>query len=108
MAQPNSEDRWTQPKTEDRWTQPNSEDRERSRTRLLLVGVAFLASKGIGDGFEDDLDVEEETPVFYVPDVFLDAFFHHPELGGFTSGACDLCPTSDSGFGIVTNHVFIY
>lgn len=73
------------PKTADRWTQPNSEDRERSRTRLLLVGIAFLASEGVGDGFEDDLDVEEETPVFYIPDVFLDTFFHHPQFGGFTS-----------------------
>ena len=72
-------------------------DRECSRTRRIdgrsqtrriesaaelgcyyLVGVAFLASEGVGDGFEDDLDIEEETPVFYIPDVFLDTFFHHP------------------------------
>ena len=50
-----------------------------------LVGVAFLASEDISDGLDDDLDVEEETPVLYIPDVLLDAFFHHPELGGFTS-----------------------
>ena len=43
-----------------------------------LVGVAFLASEGVGDGFKDNLDVEKETPVFYIPDVFLDTFFHHP------------------------------
>ena len=50
-----------------------------------LVGVAGFASEDVSDGFEDDLDVEKETPVFYVPDVFLDTFFHHPELRGFTS-----------------------
>ena len=52
---------------------------------MQLIRVAFLASEGVGDSFEDNLEVEEETPVFDVPDVFLDAFFHHPEFGSFTS-----------------------
>ena len=47
-------------------------NRGRNRTRLLvlistwmllLVGVAFLASEDVGDGFEDDLEVEEKAPV---------------------------------------------
>ncbi len=50
-----------------------------------LVGVAGFASEDVGDGFDDNLDIEEEAPIFDVPDVFLDALFHHPELGGFTS-----------------------
>ena len=52
---------------------------------MQLIRVAFLASEGVSDGFDYDLDVEEETPVFNIPDVFLDAFFHHPEFGSFTS-----------------------
>lgn len=52
---------------------------------MQLIRVAFLASEGVGDGFEYDLEVEEEAPVLYIPDVFLDAFFHHPEFGSFTS-----------------------
>ena len=52
---------------------------------MQLIRVAFLASEDVGDGFDDDLDVEEETPVFDVPDIFLYAFFHHPEFGSFTS-----------------------
>ena len=73
-----------------------------------LVGVASFASKDVGDGFDDDLDIEEEAPVFYVPDIFLYAFFHHPEFGGFTSLACDLLPSCYSRFGIMANHVLIY
>ena len=52
---------------------------------MQLIRVAFLASEGVGDSLEDNLEVEEETPVFYVPNVFLDALFHHPEFGSFTS-----------------------
>ena len=52
---------------------------------MQLIRIAFLASEDVGDGFEDNLEVEEEAPVFYIPDVFLDAFFHHPEFGSFTS-----------------------
>ena len=47
---------------------------------MWLIRVAFLASEDIGDGLDDNLEIEEETPVFYVPDVFLNAFFHHPEF----------------------------
>jgi hypothetical protein len=53
--------------------------------RGCLVGVAGFASEDVSDGFDDNLDIEEEAPVFDVPDVFLDALFHHPEFGGFTS-----------------------
>ena len=52
---------------------------------MQLICVAFLASEDIGDGFNDNLDIEEETPVFDVPNIFLDAFFQHPKFGGFTS-----------------------
>ena len=37
------------------------------------------------DGFENDFDVEKEAPVLYIPDIFLDTFFHHPEFQGLTS-----------------------
>ena len=47
---------------------------------MWLICVAFLASEDVGDGLDDNLEIKEETPVFYVPDVFLDAFFHHPEF----------------------------
>ena len=50
-----------------------------------LVCIAGFASEDVSDGLDDDLGVEEKTPVFYVPDVLLDAFFHHPEFRGFTS-----------------------
>ena len=47
---------------------------------MQLIRVAFLASEGVGDSLEDNLEVEEEAPVFDVPDIFLYAFFHHPEF----------------------------
>ena len=45
-----------------------------------LVGVAGFASEDVSDGLDDDLDIEEEAPVFDVPDILLDALFHHPKF----------------------------
>jgi len=61
-----------------------------------LVGVGALE-----EGHEHDLEVEEEAPIFHVPEVVFDAF---GEVG-VTAQAVDLGPAGHAGFGMVAGVV---
>ncbi len=67
----------------------------------------LVAKQGISHGHVHDADVEPEAPVFNVPDVFLDAVFHLPQVFGFAACAGYLGPAGDAGLDEVAHHVFI-
>lgn len=54
-----------------------------------------------------DADIKPERPVFDVPDVSLDTFFHLPKLFGLATVACHLGPSRYAWLGEMSYHVFV-
>jgi hypothetical protein len=68
-------------------------------------GEAIAAGAGAGEegeeGEEDDAEVEAQGPVADVEHIVLEAFSE----GGLSAEAVDLCPSGESGLGVVSEHV---
>ena len=74
---------------------------------LFLVSISFLLPHPVEDGHEDNLDVQHESPVLYIPNVFLDTLLHHPSLWSFTSETLDLRPSCDARLYEMAHHVLV-
>ena len=73
---------------------------------MKLICVLILP-QGIPYRHEDDADVEQQRPVFQVPDVAAYAAFHLAQGVGLAAVSRHLGPSRDAGFDQVANHIFI-
>ena len=55
---------------------------------------------------KQDLDIQPQRPVLYIPEIMLDSERHFFLGVGDASETIYLCPTGDTGFDLVAEHVF--
>lgn len=55
----------------------------------------------------DDSQIQPERPVFYIPNVSADAFFHLPKFLCLSTETCHLCPSCYSWFCKMAYHVLV-
>ena len=72
--------------------------------RSIGIGITF---EGIEHGEEYYLEIEEDVPVMYVPDIVFHALLHLPEMARASAIAVDLRPACDAGLDGVAEHVFV-
>ena len=77
-----------------------------SRRACGSVGFAVGYDEGDG-GLENDFDVEPESPVFDIPNVFLDALLHFPNFLGFAPATAHLRIAGDAWQTEMPHHVFV-
>src|SRR5215813_5343272 len=54
---------------------------------------------------DNDLDIQRDAPVVYVPNIEVDPLFHGLNSGRLTAIAADLCPTRDPGLHVMAKGV---
>ena len=74
----------------------------------LLSESVFFAMDGVHECADDNLEVEEEMPVFYIPYVEFDTLLHFPHLVGDAAVAVDLRPARDARFDHMAHHILVY
>jgi hypothetical protein len=55
--------------------------------------ISLLLSDHGSECSQQDLDIEPQAPIVYVPQVQIDTLLHHIDRGRFTSKSIDLRPT---------------
>ena len=72
----------------------------------MLIGLLVGDEKSDGC-LENNLDIKPESPVLYIPHVFLYALFHLPQLFGFAPASVNLCISGNSRTAEVAHHIFV-
>lgn len=84
-----------------RWPRKHTEKRDPRDLKSIIDkrrSIRFLLSHYGRECPQQDLDIEPQAPIVYIPQVQIDTFLHQIDRGRFTSKSIDLCPTGNSGF----------
>ncbi len=75
-------------------------------TRQLASIRIFFASKHVDDRHKYDLNIQHRCPVFKIPPVMFDPFCHQYRIRCGAPVSIYLCPSTDTWFNIMPDHVF--